>query len=294
MLMRQKSGFTLIELLVVAGVISILAALLLPALNRAKQVAQRTICINNLKQIQLAWLMYPPDNRDRLVLNGDGEVLPAGVPTLPGWVLGLMGHNDTSVAANRMSTNTSYLVGRREVLFSPYIGTSQTYKCPSDRSTVRIGGNRFGRVRSYSMNQYIGYYLNRIERDDSTGEWIDTPNLRGATTGPYYDLISDFNRFDPSMVWIVIDDHEDSIFFPCFRDPHLAEIDQYAPAGIPASRHNDSGVLSLADGHIETKRWRSPMTLQRPTGYLRFGGEPDFGNMDRAWLRERCPPPRQF
>ena len=66
---RGPSAFTLIELLVVIAIIAILASLLLTALSRAKGMAQTSACINNLKQLQLAWQMYPEDNNDVLPLN---------------------------------------------------------------------------------------------------------------------------------------------------------------------------------------------------------------------------------
>ena len=103
-----EEGFTIIELLVVVAIIAILAALLLPALAQAKRTAQKAICINNLKQIQLAYALYPEDYKGRLVINGLGEVLPPPI-SLGNWVLGLMGHLDSSEAANRLSTNTSFL-----------------------------------------------------------------------------------------------------------------------------------------------------------------------------------------
>src|SRR3954465_9696674 len=144
---RTHHAFPIIQLLVVVAIIALLASILLPSLGRAKRASEKAICINNLKQIQLAYSLYPEDYQGRLVINGMGEILPAP-ENLGTWVVGVMGHTDTSDAANIQSTNTTYLSGHKDALFTPYIRTSRSYKCPSDRATVTIKRRKCDRVRS--------------------------------------------------------------------------------------------------------------------------------------------------
>jgi prepilin-type N-terminal cleavage/methylation domain-containing protein/prepilin-type processing-associated H-X9-DG protein len=285
---RIPRGFSLIELLIVVAIIGILASLLVPAVSRGKQIAQKTVCLSNLKQIQLAYILYSDENSGRLVVNGMGEV---SSPFLANWVLGLMGHQDTSDAANRQSTNTSYLVGRL-ALFSPYVTEAKLYRCPSDRATVPINGRRCARTRSYSMDQFLGLYLNRTLPPDSTGgQWVDSPDLYTRFGQRFYDLQSDLAPRNPENIWVMIDDQEDSIFTPEFRGGYdLHESDWIG--GIPASRHNTSGTLSFADGHVEAKSWRDPSTTRTPTGYLEFNYPPrSERNLDKIWLDQRYPAP---
>ena len=141
-----KSGFTLIELLVVIAIIAILAGMLLPALGKAKTKAQGISCMNNLRQLQIAFQMYPHDNRDALVMPGNSGSEPFS------WVQGWLDFNPS----NPDNTNTTQLLDPKKAAFAPYMPSAAAYKCPADRSTVTIRGTRYSRVRSMSMSQAIG------------------------------------------------------------------------------------------------------------------------------------------
>jgi len=241
-------GFTLVELLVVIAVIAILASLLLPALNRAKSKAEGIFCLNNTKQLLVAWQVYADDHNDSLAYNVGGNGLRAIAPnTKLNWVDNIM-----SWTTNSDNTNFTTIT---DASLGPYSGSVNIYRCPSDKvlSDDQRNSGWSGRIRSYSMNAMVG----------DAGE-VSKSGVNENNPG-YVQFFRASSIPQPSRIFIFLDEHPNSIndgyFLNKWPAPPYKEKEWI---DLPASYHNGAANFSFADGHSETHRWQIPNTKQPP------------------------------
>jgi prepilin-type N-terminal cleavage/methylation domain-containing protein/prepilin-type processing-associated H-X9-DG protein len=239
---QERCGFTLIELLVVIAIIAILAAMLLPALNKAKQRALRLSCINSLRQLTVAAVLYGVDSADTIVPNYLGNTnawVGGDVSNLPG------------------ATNVADIQNAK--LFA-YNRSVEIYRCPSDKLSVR--GYAGLRVRGYSLSGMMGI-------NDSWAADIVHPKIRENRK------FSDVRSPGPAMAMFFVDEQADANLIQAdssIDDGYFA-VEPIHPgrwSNTPASRHGNGSVFSFADGHAEFWNWVEPKTqfLKGPGGTM--------------------------
>ncbi|MFN7141110.1 MAG: prepilin-type N-terminal cleavage/methylation domain-containing protein [Limisphaerales bacterium] len=221
---RLCRGFTLAELMAVIGIVTVLSAILLPALNKGRTRSQAISCMNNLRQLQLSWLMFPDDHGGELPANDfvDGFKIKSAQ--------NFFGHS--WAPGNPKLDFTSANLEKGDLF--QYNRNANIYRCPSDNSKVDLptGTEPLLRTRSYSMSSSINSQV--------TANRYPTIRRQG-------ELVS----LNTSRLFVFIDTHEDNI-----SDAHFA-VDPTSKTwvNVPSDRHGRAANLSFADGHIERWKW---------------------------------------
>jgi prepilin-type N-terminal cleavage/methylation domain-containing protein/prepilin-type processing-associated H-X9-DG protein len=273
---HKENGVTLTEVLVSMAVLTVLAALILPALARGRSNAKKIECQNNLRQLQLAWTLYSGDHEELLPPNPDDGNISPGMH----WVSGHAGRTGPD------EFNLAILDDERFNLLSRYLSKNyKVFRCPADLRRGRVFNpaapetpiwQNVPAARSVSMNQAIGTDLRTSRTQPVNGPWLSGDYSNRWDSGPFrtYGKMSSFTSPGPAMTWLLIDEStynlNDAAF--AFSMVNSGWLD------FPGRYHGNSSGITFADGHTENKKWLNDHTQDMIS---------ESRNYDWVWLRDR-------
>ncbi len=274
---RACPAFTLVELVAVLAVLALLASVLGTGIARTRPNTRAYQCLNNNRQLCAAWRMYAEDSRDLMCYASDDGTVSNPLNQYA-WTQGYLDLNPGS----RYNWDTSYIY--QSPLWRYCGGSLSIWKCPSDVSSLVVGGVRKPRIRTFAMNLYLGGFLG------SDGGWsLVTPMrifLKTSEITP-----------SPAKIFVFLDMRPDLINWGNF----MTDMTGYSPPSpasytimdFPGNAHDNACSFSFADSHVEMKRWVDPRTTPLSPGVSPIG--PPYAsprNADIAWLQDHSTRPK--
>jgi hypothetical protein len=242
---HRRAGFALVEAVVVIAIIGIIAALLLPALNRARARGMAIVCLNNTHQLTLGWLLYVEDHDGLLPCNF--AMAGTSFRTNLNWVNNVM-------TSDLSSDNTNTETITQAALGSYVSGTLSVYRCPSDSylAAVQSAAGWDSRLRSYAMNGFMGQ--SQI-----------SPSSPSSPAARQFLKITDVPP-KASDIFVFLDESPNNLNDGSFALNKTVVAGTTINNDTPALWHNNSSALSFSDGHVSLHRWQNQNSASGSSG----------------------------